>query len=224
MTRTKIAFPAVRATVTAVFAVLGLMFLTPVAAHAHGDTVKVVVTGQREGRVTVDITWENDGDAIEENVAATVNATSPDGSRTLGPWRLVRAAGASRTAWTTAEALPPGSWKVSVDVGFPSLGHGELDVAVPVVDPAPATGAPAPTVAASTQPSTQPSAQATAAAPTTASTVAGAGAQATAGATEPAGDDSDSGFWWTTAGVAVLALAGAATGILIRRRRRLRLR
>ncbi|MGT2526686.1 hypothetical protein ACU4GG_05330 [Streptomyces nojiriensis] len=222
MTRTKIAFPAVRAATTAVFAVLGLMFLTPVAAHAHGDTVKVVVTGQREGRVTTEITWENDGDAIEEAVAATVNATSPDGSRTLGPWRLVRAAGASRTAWTTAEALPPGSWKVTVDVGFPSLGHGELDVAVPVVDPAPATGAPAPTVATSAQPSTQLSAQATAAAPKTASTLAGG--QAGAGATESAGDDTDSGLWWTTAGVAVLALAGAATGILIRRRRRLRLR
>ncbi|MFF4011996.1 hypothetical protein [Streptomyces sp. NPDC001717] len=222
MTRTKIAFPAVRATVTAVFAVLGLMFLTPVVAHAHGDTVKVVVTGQREGRVTADITWENDGDAIEEAVAATVNATSPDGSRTLGPWRLVRAAGASRAAWTTAEALPPGSWKVSVDVGFPSLGHGELEVAVPVVDPAPATGAPAPTVATSAQPSTQPSTPAGAAAPVTASTPAGA--QAGAGATEPAGDDADSGLWWTTAGVAMLALAGAATGIVIRRRRRLRLR
>ncbi|MFJ8014289.1 hypothetical protein [Streptomyces sp. NPDC096339] len=202
----------------AVFAVFGIVFLTPVAAHAHGDTVKVVVTGQREGRVTADITWENDGDAIEEAVAATVNAANPDGSRTLGPWRLVRAAGTSRAAWTTAEALPPGSWKVTVDVGFPALGHGELDVAVPVVDPAPATGAPAPSVAASAQ----PSAPATSAAPVTASTLAGA--PATAQAPDPAEDDADSGLWWTTAGVAVLALAGAAAGILIRRRRRLRLR
>ncbi|MEV7520523.1 LPXTG cell wall anchor domain-containing protein [Streptomyces sp. NPDC091371] len=203
--RTKIASPTV---LTALAAVLGLMFLTPVAAHAHGDTVKVVVTGQREGRVTADITWENDGDAVEEAVAATVNATNPDGSRTLGPWRLVRDTGASRAAWTTAEALPPGSWKVTVDVGFPALGHGELEVAVPVVDPAPTTGTPA----ASTAPpaATTPAAPVTAPAPTP----------------EPGTEDTgtDSGLWWTTAGVAVLALAGAATGILIRRRRRLRLR
>lgn len=132
----------IRIAFTTVLALLGLVFLTPVAAHAHGDTVKVVVTGHREGRVTADITWENDGDAVEEAVAATVNATNPDGSRTLGPWRLVRdSAGTSKAAWTTAEALPPGSWKVTVDVGFPALGHGELEVAVPVVDPAP-TAAP----------------------------------------------------------------------------------
>ncbi|MFD7257762.1 hypothetical protein [Streptomyces sp. NPDC059874] len=203
MTRIRIVF-------TTVLAALGLMFLTPVAAHAHGDTLKVVVTGQREGRVTADITWENDGDAVEENVAATVNATNPDGSRTLGPWRLVRDTGTSKAAWTTTEALPPGSWKVTVDVGFPALGHGELDVAVPVVDPAPVTG----TAAPSTPSSVPSSAPATSAAPATAPVPT----------PEPAADTADSGLWWTTAGVAVLALAGAATGILIRRRRRLRLR
>ncbi|MFF8266706.1 hypothetical protein ACF059_04855 [Streptomyces sp. NPDC016562] len=192
------------------------MFLTPAPAHAHGDTVKVVVTGQRQGHVTADVTWENDGDAVDEAVAATVNAVSVDGSRTLGPWRLVRDPAAAPAGWTTAEALPPGSWKVSVDVGFPALGHGELEVAVPVVDPAPSTGTPAPGTPATGSPAASspaplPSSPATAsAAAPSAST-----AQAPDAESEAEGD----AVWWTTAGVAVTALAGAAVGLLLRRRR-----
>lgn len=119
--------------------------VAPTAAQAHGDTVKVVITGQRDGHLTTEVTWENDGDAVDEAVAATVNATSADGSRTAGPWRLVRDAGGGGGAgWSTAEVLPPGAWKVSVDVGFPALGHAEKEIAVPVVDPQPSAAAPSP--------------------------------------------------------------------------------
>ncbi|WP_051781844.1 MULTISPECIES: hypothetical protein [unclassified Streptomyces] len=207
----------IRIVFSAALAALGLMFLLPVAAHAHGDTVKVVVTGQREGHVTADVTWENDGDAIDEAVAATVNAVSVDGSRTMGPWRLVRDAAAAPAGWTTAEALPPGSWKVSVDVGFPSLGHGELEVAVPVVDPAPAPATPTPVASAAAP---VPSA----AAPVSSSASAAAPAASSAqDATEVAADSEGYAVWWTTAGVAVTAVAGAAVGLLLRRRRRVRL-
>ncbi|MFJ6054822.1 hypothetical protein [Streptomyces sp. NPDC092307] len=207
----------IRIVFSAALAALGLMFWLPVAAHAHGDTVKVVVTGQREGRVTADVTWENDGDAIDEAVAATVNAVSVDGSRTMGPWRLVRDAAAAPAGWTTAEALPPGSWKVSVDVGFPSLGHGELEVAVPVVDPAPAPATPTPVASAAAP---VPSA----AAPVSSSASAAAPAASSAqGGTEQAADTEGYAVWWTTAGVAVTAVAGAAVGLLLRRRRRVRL-
>ncbi|MFZ3467873.1 hypothetical protein ACODT3_38005 [Streptomyces sp. 4.24] len=185
-----------------VLTALGLILLAPAVAHAHGDTVKVVVTGQREGRVTADITWENDGDAVEEAVAATVNAVSADGARTMGPWRLVRDPAAAPAGWTTAESLPPGAWKVSVDVGFPALGHGELEVGVPVVDPAPAptTGTPNPGATPSPAPTPTPT-------PTS---------ETPAAAAEPG---SGPALWWTTAGVAATALAGAAAGILVRRRR-----
>ncbi|MFG2983642.1 hypothetical protein ACGFYQ_20735 [Streptomyces sp. NPDC048258] len=209
--RIRIAFPAL-------LAALGLMFLTPVAAHAHGDTVKVVVTGQRNGHVTADITWENDGDAVEEAVAATVNAVSADGSRSLGSWRLVRDPGASPAGWTTAETLPPGAWKVTVDVGFPALGHGELDVAVPVVDPAPTTGTPAPgTPAPGTPASSAP-------APVPTPTTPAAQPASAPPAQAPPAEASDDAVWWTTAGVAATALAGAAGGLLIRRRRMRRAR
>ncbi|MER6201842.1 hypothetical protein ABT234_31290 [Streptomyces sp. NPDC001586] len=209
----------IRIVFSAVLTALGLMLLTPVAAHAHGDTVKVVVTGQRAGHVTADITWENDGDAVDEAVAATVNAVSIDGSRTQGPWRLVRDTAAAPAGWTTAETLPPGSWKVSVDVGFPALGHGDLEVAVPVVDPAPASGAPTASAAA---PGTPTAAQPSAGSPS-------ASAPAASAAQVPAADsDADSGsegdaVWWTTAGVAATALAGAAVGLYLRRRRQTRL-
>ncbi|MFE9929647.1 hypothetical protein [Streptomyces sp. NPDC005533] len=206
----------IRIAFSAVLTALGLMLLTPVAAHAHGDTVKVVVTGQRAGHVTADITWENDGDAVGEAVAATVNAVSVDGARTLGPWRLVRDTAAAPAGWTTAEALPPGSWKVSVDVGFPSLGHGDREVAVPVVDPAPATGAPTASAAAPGTPSA--AAQPPATSPS-------ASAPAASAAQVPAADSDAEGdaLWWTTAGVAATALAGAAVGLFLRRRRRIRL-
>ncbi|WP_405982320.1 hypothetical protein [Streptomyces sp. NBC_00158] len=175
-------------------------------AHAHGDTLKVVVTGQRDGRVTADVTWENDGDAVEEAVAATVNAVSADGSRTEGPWRLVRDAGRA-AGWVTAEALPPGTWKVTVDAGFPSLGHAQQDVAVPAVDPAPSA------------PST-PTAPAPASPAPAAPNTPGSPAAPTSPAPAPSGGSGGAGGWWTTAGVAGIALAGAAAGIFLRRSRR----
>ncbi|MFF5703490.1 hypothetical protein ACFY7H_13420 [Streptomyces sp. NPDC012794] len=195
------------------FAVLALPLLylalavgTAGPARAHGDTMKVVITGQRDGRVTSDVTWENDGDAVEEAVAATVNAVSADGSRTAGPWRLVRDTGRA-AGWITAEALPPGTWTVTVDAGFPALGHARQEVAVPVVDPAPSPPVvPAPAPAAPSAPSTA-----------TASSAPSAPSPSPAPVPAPSGG---SGGWWTTAGVAGIALAGAAAGILLRRSRR----
>ncbi|WP_420081845.1 hypothetical protein ACN6AT_32760 [Streptomyces sp. JL4002] len=210
----------IRIALSAAVTALGLLFLLPSVAHAHGDTLKVVVTGQRAGHVTTEITWENDGDAVDEAVSATVNAVSVDGTRTLGPWVLVRDPAAAPAGWTTAEVLPPGSWKVSVDVGFPALGHGELEVGVPVVDPAPGTAGGTGTTGAPT-----PVASAPAPAPTTASGAQSASAQSAVPPPSPAPAPTASSaaegdaVWWTTAGVAVTALAGAGVGLLLRRRR-----
>ncbi|MFD6225726.1 hypothetical protein ACFWFZ_02400 [Streptomyces sp. NPDC060232] len=214
----------IRIALSATLAALGLMFLIPAAAHAHGDTLKVVVTGQRAGHVTADITWENDGDAVDETVAATVNAVSPDGSRTMGPWRLVRDPAAAPTGWTTAEVLPPGSWKVTVEVGFPALGKGELEVGVPVVDPAPTTGA-GTTATGATDSATGGTPAVSAPSPASASGSAASGpaapsspAPASSGAQAAPASEGDA-IWWTTAGVAATALAGAGVGLLLRRRR-----
>ncbi|MER7467926.1 hypothetical protein [Streptomyces sp. NPDC097981] len=205
--RTRRAFP-IRTGLGFLFLFLAQALAVPTAAHAHGDTVKVVITGQREGHVATEITWENDGDAIEEAVAATVNSTSPDGSRSMGPWRLVRDAG-TRTGWSTAEVLPPGTWKVTVDVGFPSLGHAEKEIAVPVVDPAPSAATPS---AAAPSATPVPSASPAAAQSPSPANISSA-------APAPAGESEDRTVWWTTAGVAVIALAGAAAGVLLRRAR-----
>ncbi|MFC8275209.1 hypothetical protein ACFUJR_22230 [Streptomyces sp. NPDC057271] len=193
----------------------------PVAAHAHGDTVKVVVTGQRDGHVTTEITWENDGDPVEEEVAATVNATSPDGSRSMGPWRLVRDPG-TRTGWSTAEALAPGTWKVTVDVGFPALGQGKGEVAVPVVDPVPPS-APAPTASV---PAPVPSALAPSSASPASPTLPPAPSSSSASSSPSSSSSSsvavDGGgrtAWWSTAGLAGIALVGAAVGMRLRRAR-----
>ncbi|OLZ61308.1 hypothetical protein AVW11_24560 [Streptomyces amritsarensis] len=210
----------IRIVLSATLTALGLMFLIPAAAHAHGDTLKVVVTGQRAGHVTTDITWENDGDAVDETVAATVNAVSVDGTRTMGPWRLVRDPAAAPAGWTTAETLPPGSWKVTVEVGFPALGKGELEVGVPVVDPAPTTGATAGGTPAVPAPTPEAAAGSTAGSGSAAATSADSSSPSPApsGTQAAAGADGDA-VWWTTAGVAVTALAGAGVGLLLRRRR-----
>ncbi|WP_435057066.1 hypothetical protein [Streptomyces sp. bgisy060] len=186
--------------------------VAPPVAQAHGDTVRVEVTGQRDGHITTKITWEDDGDAVEEAVAATVNATSPDGSRSMGPWRLVRDPG-TRTGWSTAEVLPPGTWKVTVDVGFPSLGHGEREVAVPVVDPVPPGAATPPTgpTPVSTVPSVVPAPVSTTPSPATPSA-----------SPNTAGDGGDRTTWWPVAALAGISLVGAAAGLLLRRARRRR--
>lgn len=224
--RSRHAFPPVTgAGLWFVLLLQALAVAVPTAAHAHGDTLKVVVTGQKAGHVTADITWENDGDAVDETVAGTVNAVSVDGARSAGPWRLVRDNG-NKAGWTTAEVLPPGTWKVSVDVGFPSLGHGDREVGVAVVDPAPPA---TPSVPASPDPSvpsapsvppvasTPPVTSATSAAPSPAGPSASPAADGRDG-----GDSNDGGdgtVWWTTAGVAATAVAGAAGGLYLRRAR-----
>ncbi|MER7762237.1 hypothetical protein [Streptomyces sp. NPDC097619] len=192
-----------------------LVITVPGTAAAHGDTVAVDITGQRRGHVLADVTWENDGDPVEERVAATVNAVSGDGSRTAGPWRLVRVPGTA-AGWTTAEALPAGRWQVTIEVGFPDLGRGQgaVTVAAPAPRPTPPTtaGAPARTLA--------PAARRTGA--PTAAPAAAAAPTRVHGTTDPGpGEDSAPGrtTWITAAGVAVAAVTGAAAGLLLRSRR-----
>ncbi|WP_189600677.1 hypothetical protein [Streptomyces lateritius] len=119
----------------------------------------VDITGHDHGRVTTRVTWENDKDFVDERVAATVNAVSADGRRTEGPWMLVRDP-SDKKRFTTAEALPPGRWKVSVEVGHPALGRDEEDITVaatertktPPPPPAPASHPPTATTAAAEAP------------------------------------------------------------------------
>ncbi|MET9433907.1 hypothetical protein [Streptomyces sp. NPDC006551] len=127
-------------------AVLTVLATTPGTARAHGGTLAVDIAGHDHGRVTAQVTWENDKDSVDERVAATVNAVSVDGGRTEGPWILVRDP-SDEKRFTTAEALPPGRWKVSVEVGHPALGRDEADITVPAAErtkTSPAPPAPAP--------------------------------------------------------------------------------
>ncbi|NWF27556.1 hypothetical protein HW130_15000 [Streptomyces sp. PKU-EA00015] len=118
-----------------------LSLTTATGALAHGDTLKVEITGHDFGRVRTTVTWENDNDPVDERVAATVNAVSADGSGSLGPWKLVRDP-ASATGYTTAEALPPGRWRVTVEAGHPGLGRDEEEITVSPGTPASPTAGP----------------------------------------------------------------------------------
>lgn len=172
------------------------------AARAHGGTLAVDIAGHEQGHVTTLVTWENDKDSVDERVAATVNAVSADGRRTAGPWMLVRDP-SDEKRFTTAEALPPGSWKVSVEVGQPALGRDEADLTVAPAAPAkPAPAAPARPAAAAPDPSAPASAVPASA---KARTEARPGLPVTA-----------------TAALGTLLAGGAAAALVVRRRRRAR--
>lgn len=188
--------------------VLGLAL--PQHAAAHGDNLEVVITGHRDGHVLTKVTWENDGDAVDERVAALVSAVSADGRRTAGPWKLVR--GAGPTDWTTAEALPTGSWKVTVAAGQPALGHAERQLTVAAVPSSPGASS-VPGGAAATPTRNPPGSRETSPAPE---------ASRSPSTSRSAAEDENEqtwGPWLTTVGLAVASLAGAAAGIWIRRRR-----
>ncbi|MEU4064153.1 hypothetical protein AB0F25_17300 [Streptomyces wedmorensis] len=213
--------------------VLGLA--VPQTAAAHGDNLEVVITGHREGHVLTEVTWENDGDAVDEPVAALVSAVSTDGSRTAGPWKLVR--GTRPTDWTTTEALPAGTWKVTVAAGQPALGHAERQLTVAAVTPAtvgPSTVGPTTGASSTGDPSTRASSTGDSSASggtTTTPAHTSTGAQETSPAPDAprspstsrsAAEDQDDQPWRpgpTAVGLVVASFVGAAAGIRIRRRR-----
>ncbi|MFE6818696.1 hypothetical protein [Streptomyces sp. NPDC057677] len=188
--------------------VLGLGLPQPAAAH--GDNLDVVITGHRDGHVLTEVTWENDGDPVDEQVAALVSAVSADGLRTAGPWKLVR--GTRPTDWTTAEALPTGVWKVTVAAGQPALGHAERELTVAAAPSSPGTAS-TPGGTAATPTRAPHSAQVTSPAPKASPS------PSTAASAAESEDEQTWGPWLTTIGLAVASLAGAAAGIWIRRRR-----
>jgi hypothetical protein len=128
----------VRAVLAAALARPAFALTAATDARAHGDTLTVEITGHDFGRVRTTVVWENDNDPVDGRVAATVNATAADG-RTAGPWKLVRDP-ATRTGWNTAEALPPGRWKVTVEAGYPGLGRDEEEITVSPGTPASPAG------------------------------------------------------------------------------------
>ncbi|GHG52043.1 hypothetical protein [Streptomyces griseocarneus] len=189
---------------TAAAAVLtGLLVLGPAAtAHAHGDTIRLTVTGVSAGHPTTTATWEDDGHPVNEKVAGTLTATSSDGT-TLGPWRFVPVPGRPGT-FTTAEALPAGRWTVTAQTAFPALGRAEAETEVTAASLAAATGAPAGPPAPSRAPSAAPAAD------------TGSPATSTAASDSDGGPSPDA----VTFGVTALAVAAVGIPLAFRLRRR----
>ncbi|GHF67405.1 hypothetical protein GCM10010218_56110 [Streptomyces mashuensis] len=183
-------------TVTAAAVLAGLLVLGPATtARAHGDSIRLTV-GVSAGHPVTSATWENDGDPVDEDVAGTVTATATDGT-TLGPWRFVKVPGKPGT-FTTAEALPAGSWTITAQTAFPALGRAESRAEVTAASPA----APAARDAAGP-----------AAGPAAAPSAAPRAAASSGGGTGPGA---------VTLGVtaAALALAGGCAALWLRRRAR----
>ncbi|WP_432142975.1 hypothetical protein [Streptomyces sp. bgisy084] len=142
---------------TPVVALAALLAAGPASpAAAHGDTINfgIVTTQPDDGRVRTVATWENDKDPVTESISGTLSAIDVNG-RSLGPWKLIPVPGA-KASYTTRQALPPGRWKVTVDCGFPDLGHGEATVDVPAAGTKPTDP---PTRAPADPPKSRPAAE-----------------------------------------------------------------
>ncbi|MFB8240904.1 hypothetical protein ACFC58_30640 [Kitasatospora purpeofusca] len=213
----------------AALALAGAVVLAPAAvpAAAHGDTVRLEVSGQDGGRITTVATWENDHDPVTEQFAGTLSATSADG-RAAGPWRLVAVPGRPGT-YTTREFLPAGHWRIVVDCAFPSLGHGEreLDVEAAVIsDPTlptptgPGTAGPVTAGPGTVGPTIRPTAPGTASGTVATRTPPGATSAAATEATDSDGSDGSDLGTWAAVGTAAVAVALVAAGLLLRRRAR----
>lgn len=218
-----------RAAALATVAGPALWLAAPVGAHAHGGGLAVDITGQSSGRVEATVTWAGDGDPVEERIGATVNAVSADGRTGLGPWRLVRAAG-TPTGYTTAEALPPGRWQVTIEVGHPGLGRAQEELVVSPGTPA-SSSPPGPghtpggngTAGTATDPAAamgRTPAAATGPAAGEAAGPGGATATGTGQAAEPAATGPAGGFAGAVVPVVGVAAACAAGAVLARRRAR----
>ncbi|WP_432076736.1 hypothetical protein [Streptomyces wuyuanensis] len=201
----------VRAVLTAALAGPAFALTAATYAQAHGDTLKVEITGHDFGRVRTTVVWENDNDPVDGRIAATVNATAADG-RTAGPWKLVPDP-STRTGWNTAEALPPGRWKVTVEAGYPGLGRDEEEIIVSPGTPASPAAPPAGSGVPDTPATTRPTAGGAGPAPSASGTNATDRAQSTAA--EPAA----SGLSATPLVVGGLLAGAAGTVVAVRARR-----
>ncbi|MFB7668495.1 hypothetical protein ACFC1R_32005 [Kitasatospora sp. NPDC056138] len=208
---------AVTAALAAVAAAAALLFCgavllaTSSPAAAHGDSISLRISGRADGHPVVVASWENDGDPVTEPVAGTLSGVASDG-RSVGPWRLTAVPGAEAT-YTTDRALPAGSWQVTVEAGFPSLGRGEASLTVTAVaDPSAGAG---PAAGASVRP---PSAGPVA---PTAPPAGTASPSAAGGSANPPSSHSGSGGWTTGIAIVVALLAIVILALVVRLRRRL---
>ncbi|MFJ1707198.1 hypothetical protein [Kitasatospora sp. NPDC088346] len=166
-------------------------------AGAHGDTIVFKITALGDGHTRAAALWANDNDPVAEKVAATLSAVADDG-RSVGPWKLEPVPDSPGTL-TTALALPPGHWAVTVESGFPALGRGQADLTVTAV----------PGTAPSQGPGVEPGAPSTP--PPSVNDTAAA----------PAASSSDADSSWTVVVVAaVVAMAAVAIAAALLRRRR----
>ncbi|MFF1874965.1 hypothetical protein [Kitasatospora herbaricolor] len=209
----------------AVFLLAVLAALGPAGtANAHGDTIRFRIAGAPDGHPRAVASWENDGEPVDEEVAATLSAVSDDG-RSVGPWRLVPVQGSPST-FSTREPLPVGRWKVTVESGFPALGRGEADLTVDVIqDPAPSAtpvpASPAPGAATPARPGPSQG-TATQAGPTVPASVVPTGSVSSPATVTTAAESPAQGSGVGRAFAAIAAVVVGTAGVLALRARRRR--
>ena len=125
---------------TTVIALLGGMVAvlwSAMPARAH-EGVNVTVHTDGTGQIWANVSWI-DGHPVTGPVTAVMLATSPDGTKRVGPIAL-RAAEGQAGALPYQGTLEPGQWRVSVDVASPGIATCVINLTAI----APGAGSPAP--------------------------------------------------------------------------------
>jgi hypothetical protein len=167
-------------------AVLGLA--SPAAAHGGAS---VTIHSDGHGSVWITAQWQ-DGHPINEPTPVTLTATpAAGGTAAPVPASTLTQTGHQRGTQTWSGVLPPGSWRVAIDLGAPVEGHCQALV------PSAAEGA------ASAEP-----VEVACLIPATGATAAGDAAESSTGSLAPL---------WVTLGI--LVIAGLIVAEVVRRRR-----
>ena len=189
--------PLVRLVV--VFAAVLLAALSQASpAAAHGGA-SVTIHSDGRGSVWITAQWQ-DGHPINEPTPVTLTAAPAAGGSTQGGSAAIAGerltqTGDERGTQTWSGVLPPGSWRVAIDLGAPVEGH--CQALVPAVT-GEGSGTPQPVEVACLIPATAP----------------------TGDATAPSWSAAGLAPLWVTLGV--LLIAGLVTAEVIRRRRQRR--
>ncbi|MDG6102661.1 hypothetical protein Daura_41930 [Dactylosporangium aurantiacum] len=172
---------------SALLAVLSLA--SPAGAHGGAS---VTVHSDGRGSVWITAQWQ-DGHPINEPTPVTLTATpAAGGTAAPVPASTLTQTGDARGTQTWSGVLPPGSWRVAIDLGPPVDGH--CQALVPSA--ADGTASPQPVEVACLIPAT--------------------GATAATGGGEGSATGSLAPLWVT---LAVLAIAGLIAAEVVRRRR-----
>ncbi|HEU5109692.1 MAG TPA: hypothetical protein VFT95_14215 [Micromonosporaceae bacterium] len=105
---------------------VGVLMLPAAPAAAHGDKIKLEVSGDGANGVTV-LARHDDGHPIDDRILRLVLTATGDGGRRAGPVQLNPAA-EGRGFYSSGAVLTPGRWNVVVTAAGPPAARAQATI------------------------------------------------------------------------------------------------